>query len=63
MGGKTSAASKNRYNRKTYDRIIVIVHKGEKDVIMKHAKSKGYEHLSKYVNDLITADMEKSAGE
>ena len=24
MGGKTSAASKNKYNNKTYDRIIII---------------------------------------
>lgn len=63
MGGKTSAASKNRYNRKTYDRIVVIVPKGRKEAVMQHAAGKGYESLSKYVNDLITADMEKSAGD
>ena len=33
MGGKTSAAAKNRYNAKAYDRITLLVPKGSKEQI------------------------------
>ncbi|GHU96721.1 hypothetical protein FACS1894208_11700 [Clostridia bacterium] len=33
MGGKTSAASKNKYNAKAYDRITIVVPKGRKGAI------------------------------
>lgn len=39
--GKTSAAVKNRYNDKTYDRINLTVPKGQKNVIKAHAESRG----------------------
>lgn len=35
----TSAAVKNRYNEKAYDRIPVVVPKGEKEIIAAHAKA------------------------
>lgn len=35
--GKTSAAVKNRYNEKAYDRINLTVDKGTKDIIKAHA--------------------------
>lgn len=31
MGGKTSAAAKNRYNAKAYDRITLLVPKGARN--------------------------------
>ena len=36
--GKTSAAVKNRYNDKTYDRINLTVPKGDKEIIKAHAE-------------------------
>ena len=39
---KTSAAVKNRYNDKAYDRITVIVPKGNKDDLKNHAEKHGY---------------------
>lgn len=37
--GKTSAAVKNRYAAKAYDRINLIVKKGQKEVIQRMRKS------------------------
>ena len=48
MGGKTSAASKNKWNEKTYDRINLVVRKGQKEQGMS---------LNAYINALIQADM------
>ncbi len=39
--GKTSTASKNKYNEKAYDRVNLILKKGQKDVIKQRAESKG----------------------
>lgn len=41
MGGKASAASKNKYNAKAYDRINFIVPKGQKDIIKAAAEAAG----------------------
>ena len=41
MGGKTSAAAKNRYNAKAYDRITLLVPKGSKEQIAEAARAKG----------------------
>lgn len=38
---KTTAKVKNRYNEKAYDRITVVVPKGQKAVIQAHAKAQG----------------------
>lgn len=56
MGGKTSAASKNKWNEKTYDRINLVVRKGQKEQIQEYAKEKGMS-LNAYINALIQADM------
>ena len=58
MGGKTSNASKAKYNAKAYDRIIFTVSKGRKEDIKAHAESKGMS-LNAYVNELIEKDMGK----
>jgi len=58
MSGKTSNESKAKYNAKAYDRIEVVVHKGEKAKIKAHADSKGMS-LNAYINDLIERDIDK----
>lgn len=39
--GKTSTASKQKYNEKAYDRVALSVKKGTKQVLQDVAKSKG----------------------
>ncbi len=46
---KTSATVKNRYNKKNYDRISLILKKGEKERIQQQAKAKGYESVNSYI--------------
>ena len=50
--GKTSAAVKNRYAAKAYDRINLIVKKGEKDRLKAHAEQQG-ETLNGFINRAI----------
>ena len=58
MGGKTSTASKNKYNAKAYDRLNVVVKKGMEPLIEQLAKQKGMS-----VNSLISYALEKVAEE
>jgi uncharacterized protein (DUF1778 family) len=53
---KTSSAVKNRYNAKAYDRIEIVVKKGEKDVIKAFADSKG-ETVNGFINRAISVAM------
>lgn len=46
----------NDFNAKAYDRLNIVVPKGQKAVIQEHAKSKG-KSLNSYVVDLIKSDM------
>lgn len=52
----------NAFNKEAYDRASINFPKGQKALIEKHWKSKGYKSLNSYVNDLIAKDME-GAGE
>lgn len=52
--GKTSAAVKNRYNAKNYDRLNIIVPKGEKETLKALAASLG-ESLNEFVNRAVDA--------
>lgn len=58
--GKTSTASKNKWNANNYDQLRIIVKKGEKDIIKAYAESKGMS-LNGYINQLIKDDMERSS--
>lgn len=58
MGGKTSAASKNRWNEKTYDRINFVVPKGQKDIIKQAAEQAG-----KSVNAFIWEAVQEKIGQ
>ena len=56
MSGKTSTASKSKYNAKTYDRTLITFKKGQLEQVKQHAQNKGYS-LNGYINKLITEDM------
>ena len=59
---KTSAAVKNRYNDKTYDRINLTVYKGEKELIKEHAEAKG-ESVNGFINRAIKETIERDNNE
>ena len=50
-----------RYNKKAYDRINIIVKKGQRQVIKDFAASQG-KSLNRFVCDLIEAEMNKQKG-
>jgi len=56
--GKTSSTVKNRYNAKAYDRIEVVVPKGQKDIIKAHAAAMG-ESVNAFILRAITQAMEQ----
>ena len=58
MGGKNSPESINRYMAKAYDRISLIVPKGQKDLIQAHAEAQG-ESTNGFINRAITNQMER----
>lgn len=51
--GYTSPEVKDRYNKKTYDQILIRVPKGAKDQIKKKAQSMGYESVNKFIMDAV----------
>ena len=48
---------KNQFQKEKYDRIIVNVPKGQKDVIQTYAKEQGYNSLNAFVVDCINSKM------
>ena len=54
--GKTSTATKNKWNAQNYDQLRVNVKKGQREKIQTYAKSKGMS-LNSYINKLISDDM------
>lgn len=57
MGGKTSNASKAKYNEKSYDRISLAVVKGRKDEIKAAAEAEGMS-----INAFIAAAIDVRLG-
>ena len=47
-----------RYNRKTYDRINIIVKKGQRQIIKEYAASQ-CKSLNRFICDLVEAEMNK----
>ena len=60
--GKTSAAVKNKYNAKAYDRINLTVPKGEKERIQIVAKQNG-ESVNSLINRVVFAEIERIENE
>ena len=48
---------KNNFQKKKYDKIIVNVPKGRKEVINEYAKEQGYKSLNAFVVDAINDKM------
>ena len=58
---KYSAAQKEataRYNKKTYDRINIIVRKGQRQLIKDYAASQG-KSLNRFILDAVEKEIEK----
>lgn len=60
--GKTSTASKQRYNEKAYDRIALTVKKGAKAKLQEAAKEKG-ESINGYIKNAVKAQYSKDSGD
>lgn len=61
MGGKTSAASKNKWIANAYDRINLTVPKGQKEVIQAAAQAAN-ESVNAYIYAAIVQRMEREQG-
>ncbi len=55
---KTSAAVKNKWNEKAYDRINLTVPKGQKEVIKKYAEANG-ESVNGFIQRLINEALNR----
>ena len=60
--GKTSAAVKNRYNDKTYDRINLTVPKGDKEIIKAHAEKHDGGSVNGFIQRAIKETMQRDQG-
>ena len=58
MGGKNSYESIKRYEYKAYDKILVRMPKGQKDLIQAHAEAQG-ESTNGFINRAISETMER----
>lgn len=58
MGGKNSPESINRYMAKAYDRITILVPKGDKETIKAHAQAMG-ESTNAFIGRAIAETMER----
>lgn len=50
----------NDYNKNNYERMGIVVEKGQKEIILNHVKECGYSSFNAYVKDLIKKDMESN---
>lgn len=50
-------ARQNSYNKNNYDRLGVVVKKGDKERITDHYKRNGFSSFNEYVCSLIYSDM------
>ena len=60
MGGRTSAASKNKWMAKAYDRVNLTMPKGQKAEIQVHAQARG-ESVNGFINRAISEAMERDS--
>ncbi len=47
------------YNKTTYKRVPLDIRKDEYEIMIEHAKKKGYTKFNTYIKDLIYKDIEK----
>lgn len=58
MGGKNSYESIKRYEDKAYDKVLVRMPKGQKELIQTHAEAQG-ESTNGFINRAISETMER----
>lgn len=58
MGGRTSAASHNKYIAKAYDRVNLTMPKGKKEIVQAHAEAVGTS-VNGFINRAIDETMER----
>ena len=56
--GKNATAKQNQYISSTYDRVNLLIPKGQKDIIKAHAEAKG-ESLNGFINRAISEALER----
>lgn len=61
MGGKNSYESIKRYQDKVYDKILLRLPKGKKEVIQAHAEAQG-ESVNSFIGRAIDEAMERDGG-
>ena len=61
MGGKTSAKSKNAYNTRAYDRLVLVVSKGDGEKIKAAAAAAG-QSANAYMVQAVRERMENETG-
>lgn len=59
--GKTSAAVKNRYAAKAYDRLQIIIKKGKKSKLQAAAEKQG-DSLNAYIKKAVREQYKKDTG-
>lgn len=59
--GKTSAAVKNRYAAKAYDRLQIIIKKGKKSELQAAAEKQG-DSLNAYIKKAVREQYKKDTG-
>ncbi|MCX4256223.1 MAG: hypothetical protein OSJ54_04760 [Oscillospiraceae bacterium] len=59
--GKTSAAVKNKYAAKAYDRLQIIVKKGKKSELQAAAESQG-DSLNAYIKKAVREQYKRDTG-
>ena len=64
--GNAATRAKQKYNDKSYDRVFIVVPKGDKERMQEHCKQFGYESLNKFVGaaieDKINSDIAAADG-
>ena len=59
--GKASTKAQNKYIAKAYDRVNLVLPKGQKDIIKAHAESRG-ESVNGFISRAIENQMERDKG-
>lgn len=54
---KTSSEVKNRWNEKNYDRITIMVKKGQKNELVEISKQMGFTSLNSFIIDCINKSI------
>jgi len=58
LGGKNSYESIKRYEDKTYDKVLVRLPKGKKEIVQSHVSAQG-ESVNGFINRAIDETMER----